>query len=105
MVMDKQQPLTESIFYIMLALRKPNHGYGIIQEIQELTNNRINMGAGTLYGAIQSLEQKGWIAIYSEEEASRKKKEYILTDLGKDVLKIEIARLKELVEHSKLIEE
>ena len=89
----------------MLALRKPNHGYGIIQEIQELTNNRINMGAGTLYGAIQSLEQKGWIAIYSEEEASRKKKEYILTDLGKDVLKIEIARLKELVEHSKLIEE
>lgn len=105
MVMDKQQPLTESVFYIMLALRKPNHGYGIIQEIQELTNNRINMGAGTLYGAIQSLEQKGWIAIYSEEEASRKKKEYILTDLGKDVLKIEIARLKELVEHSKLIEE
>lgn len=105
MVMDKQQPLTESIFYIMLALRKPNHGYGIIQEIQELTNNRINMGAGTLYGAIQSLEQKGWIAIYSEEEASRKKKEYILTGLGKDVLKIEIARLKELVEHSKLIEE
>ena len=105
MVMEKQQPLTESIFYIMLALRKPNHGYGIIQDIQELTNNRINMGAGTLYGAIQSLEQKGWIAIYSEEEASRKKKEYILTDLGKDVLKIEIARLKELVEHSKLIEE
>lgn len=103
--MDKQQPLTESIFYIMLALRKPNHGYGIIQEIQELTNNRINMGAGTLYGAIQSLEQKGWIAIYSEEEASRKKKEYIMTDLGKDVLKIEIARLKELVEHSKNIEE
>lgn len=103
--MDKQQPLTESIFYILLALRKPNHGYGIIQEVQELTNNRINMGAGTLYGAIQSLEQKGWITIYSEEESSRKKKEYILTDLGREVFRNEVARLAELVEHSKLIDE
>lgn len=103
--MDKQQPLTESIFYIMLALRKPNHGYGIIQEVQQLTNNRINMGAGTLYGAIQSLEQKGWITIFSEEEASRKKKEYILTDLGREVFKGEVIRLSELIEHAKLIEE
>lgn len=103
--MDKQQPLTESIFYIMLALRKPNHGYGIIQEVQQLTNDRICMGAGTLYGAIQSLEQKGWIKIYSEEESSRKKKEYILTDVGKDVFVNEANRLKELVEHAKLIEE
>lgn len=103
--MEKQQPLTESIFYIMLALRKPNHGYGIIQEVQELTNNRINMGAGTLYGAIQSLEQKGWIAIYSEEESSRKKKEYILTEVGKEVFRNEAKRLAELVEHAKLIEE
>ncbi len=103
--MDKKQPLTESIFYIMLALRKPNHGYGIIQEVQQLTNNRINMGAGTLYGAIQSLEQKGWITIYSEEESSRKKKEYILTDIGREVFKNEADRLAELVEHAKLINE
>lgn len=103
--MDRQQPLTESIFYIMLALRKPNHGYGIIQEIQQLTNNRINMGAGTLYGAIQSLEQKGWITMYSEEESSRKKKEYILTDLGREVFKSEVKRLEELVTHAKLIDE
>ena len=103
--MDKQQPLTESIFYILLALRKPNHGYGIIQEIQKLTNRRIIMGAGTLYGAIQSLEQKGLITIYSEEEESRKKKEYLITDAGKKVFRIECLRLIELVEHSKLMEE
>lgn len=103
--MDRQQPLTESIFYIMLALRRPNHGYGIIQEIQQLTNNRINMGAGTLYGAIQSLEQKGWITMYSEEESSRKKKEYILTDLGREVFMSEVKRLEELVTHAKLIDE
>lgn len=103
--MDRQQPLTESIFYIMLALRRPNHGYGIIQEIQQLTNNRINMAAGTLYGAIQSLEQKGWITMYSEEESSRKKKEYILTDLGREVFMSEVKRLEELVTHAKLIDE
>lgn len=103
--MEKQQPLTESVFYILLALRKPNHGYGIIQEIQNLTGNRIMMGAGTLYGAISSLESKKWIEIYSEDEASRKKKEYQLTDLGKEVFREECERLKELLEHSKLMDE
>ena len=103
--MDKQQPLTESIFYILLALRKPNHGYGIIQEVQQLTENRIVMGAGTLYGAIQTLEQKGWITMWSEEESSRKKKEYIITEAGKEAFRNESARLKELVEHSKLMNE
>ena len=103
--MDKQQPLTESIFYILLALRKPNHGYGIIQEVQQLTENRIVMGAGTLYGAIQTLEQKGWITMWSEEESSRKKKEYIITAAGKEAFRNESARLKELVEHSKLMNE
>ena len=103
--MEKQQPLTESIFYILLALRKPNHGYGIIQEVQQLTENRIVMGAGTLYGAIQTLEQKGWIEIYSDEESSRKKKEYVITATGRKAFDNECARLKELVEHSKLMSE
>jgi len=103
--MEKQQALTESIFYILLALRKPNHGYGIIQEVQELTNGRITMGAGTLYGAIQSLENKGWIKIYSEDPSSRKKKEYVLTDLGKEAFKNETERLNQLTEHAKLINE
>ena len=57
--MDKNQPLTEAVFYILLAARKPVHGYGIIQEAAELTGGRLNLGPGTLYGAITSLLDKG----------------------------------------------
>ena len=53
--MDKNLPLTEAIFYILLAVRRPNHGYGITQEVEELTKGRVTLGPGTLYGAIQSL--------------------------------------------------
>ncbi|MCM1107395.1 MAG: PadR family transcriptional regulator [Blautia sp.] len=101
--MDKNQPLTETIFYILLAVRQPNHGYGITQEVESLTSGRVVMGAGTLYGAIQSLLKKGWIRIYSQETDSRKKKEYILTDLGREIFEAECARLQELVENAKLM--
>ena len=70
-----EAPLTEAFYYILLALRKPNHGYGIIQEVAELTDGRVQLGAGTLYGALQTLQKRAWIEIYSEDEASRKKKE------------------------------
>nr|MCR5390105.1 PadR family transcriptional regulator [Lachnospiraceae bacterium] len=50
---EKELPLTEAIFYILLALRHPNHGYGIIQEVESMTSGRLVLGAGTLYGAIQ----------------------------------------------------
>lgn len=103
--MEKYQPLTESVFYILLALRKPNHGYGIIQEVKELTGGRITMGAGTLYGAIQTLEVKKWISVYSEETDSRKKKEYVITELGKKTFKQECARLNQLLDNSKLMED
>lgn len=102
--MDKNNPLTEAVFYILLAVRKPNHGYGIIQEVEELTNGRVVMGAGTLYGAIQSLTKKGWIRIYSEDMQSRKKKEYLITDTGREVFEEERKRLKELLENAELME-
>jgi len=101
--MEKNTPLTEALFYILLSVRKPNHGYGIIQEIEELTKGRVVLGAGTLYGAIQTMESKGWIEVYSQETGSRKKKEYIITDRGKTVFAEETVRLAELLENSKLI--
>lgn len=55
---ERENPLTEAVYYILLALRKPNHGYGIIQEVEQLTNGRVVLGAGTLYGAIQTLLKK-----------------------------------------------
>ena len=103
--MEKNTPLTEALFYILLAVRHPNHGYGIIQEVEEMTAGRVVLGAGTLYGAIQSLEKKGWIRIYSEDTESRKKKEYLITEEGKSVFKEERKRLEELLENAKRMDE
>lgn len=100
----KDIPLTEAVFYILLAVREPKHGYGIIQEVEELTGGRVTLGAGTLYGAIQSLEKKNWIRIYSVDTESRKKKEYIITELGREVFDAEKARLEELLKNAKLME-
>ena len=95
--MDKNQTLTEAVFYILLAARKPVHGYGIIQEAAELTGGRLNLGPGTLYGAITSLLDKGWIALVSAETGSRKKKEYLITEAGRAAFYAELSRLRELV--------
>jgi DNA-binding PadR family transcriptional regulator len=99
--LDKNVPLTEALFYILLATRKPNHGYGIIQEISEMTQARVNLGPGTLYGAINSMLEKGWIELYSEDKQSRKKKEYLITQPGKEIFFSEAQRLKELVSNAK----
>lgn len=96
-------PLTETFFYILLSLREPKHGYGIIQEVSELTNGRVHLGPGTLYGAINSMLSKGWIILHSEEKASRKKKEYRITENGRRIFKEEIVRLNELITNSELI--
>lgn len=99
--MDNSTPLTEAIYYILLAVRKPNHGYGIIQDINEMTVGRVTLGPGTLYGAINSMLAKGWISLYSEDKESRKKKEYLITDIGNKVFQDEVKRLNELIENSK----
>ena len=103
--MDKNLPLTEAIFYILLAVRRPNHGYGITQEVEELTKGRVTLGPGTLYGALQSLVKKDWIRIYSVDTESRKQKEYIITDSGKAVFEEERQRLAELIRNSELMDQ
>lgn len=100
---EKECPLTEAVYYILLAVRKPNHGYGIIQEVEQLTGGRVTLGAGTLYGAIQTLQEKQWIDVYSVDTESRKKKEYIITDLGKEVFETERIRLEELLRNAELM--
>lgn len=101
---EKDTPLTEAVYYILLAVRKPNHGYGIIQEIEQLTNGRVVLGPGTLYGAIQTLQKKKWIQIYSVDTESRKKKQYLITDQGKQVFQAERFRLEELLKNARLME-
>ena len=88
--------LTEAVYYILLSLLTPRHGYGIMQNAEALSGGRVKLAAGTLYGAINSLLEKGWIMALPGEKDSRKK-EYVITEEGKSILKSEIARLQELV--------
>lgn len=101
---EKDNPLTEAFFYILLSLRHPNHGYGVIQEVEELTRGRVSLGAGTLYGALQTMQKRGWIRVVSQETESRKKKEYIITEAGKEVFETERARLAELLGNADLMD-
>jgi|TARA_B100000530_G_scaffold332714_1_gene279507 DNA-binding PadR family transcriptional regulator len=91
--------LTEAVFYTLLSLQEPRHGYGIMQFVQELSNDRIQLAPGTLYGALNSLVEKGWIC--AVKESSGRKKEYIITELGYLTLETEISRLEELVKNGK----
>ncbi|MBC2723869.1 PadR family transcriptional regulator [Desulfosporosinus sp.] len=103
--MTNSTPLTEALFYILLAVKTPNHGYGIIQDISDMTGGRVVLGPGTLYGAINSMLTKGWIRLYSEDKESRKKKEYLLTSLGREVFLNEVHRLKELIKNAGKMDE
>ena len=88
--------LTEATYYILLALFSPRHGYGIMQEVEEMSNGRVKLAAGTLYGVLSNMMDKGWIILLPVEDGSRKKN-YQITDSGLKVLKDEIERLRELV--------
>ena len=92
------QALTEAVYYILMALQKPLHGYGIMQVTSEISNKRLVLSAGTLYGAISNLIDKGWIQPFDQADASdSRRKEYLITDEGKRVLEAELERLQELV--------
>lgn len=93
-------PLTEAVYYILLSLLEPLHGYGIIQNVEKLSGGRVRLAAGTLYGAINTLLEKGWI-IAQEGEADSRKKEYVITELGREMLQREVRRLWELLENGK----
>ena len=88
--------LTEGVYLILLSMLKPRHGYSVMQYIGKLTKGRVVLGAGTLYGAINTLLEKQWICAVGIDNDSRKK-EYIITDYGKKVLAGEMARLNELL--------
>lgn len=94
--------LTEAVYYILLSLYEPMHGYGIMQNAKELSNGRVSLGPGTLYGAINTLLEKGWIKPIPNKEDSRKK-DYQITELGKETVKAEILRLEELIRNGKKI--
>lgn len=87
--------LTEVTFYVLLALCQPRHGYAVMQFVESETGGRLTLGAGTLYGALNALEDRGWIARYGTETGRRK--EYIITDAGREAAERELSRLHALV--------
>ncbi len=86
-------PMTETAFYILLCLKTPNHGYGIVQTVERLTEGAIKLAPGTMYGSLSKMEKDGLIRFVREEE---KRKIYEITDLGREVLQTEIARIERL---------
>lgn len=94
--------LTEAVYYILLALIEPLHGYGIMQRTATLSNGRLYLSAGTLYGALSTLMEKGWIE-QIETPAESRKKQYIITAIGRQVVEQELLRLNELVTNGKSI--
>jgi DNA-binding PadR family transcriptional regulator len=87
---DRYLPLTESTYYILLALVEPMHGYAVMQHVEEVSAGAVKIGPGTLYGAFVALEKAGLIVKVKEEE---RRKSYTLTDKGRAVLAAQIRRL------------
>lgn len=99
---NERGALTEAVYYILLALHTPMHGYGIMQFVGEISKGRVNLGAGTLYGALNTMVAKNWIRALDQDTESRKK-EYEITEMGRGVVLDEIQRLEELLENGKKI--
>lgn len=91
-------PMTESGFYILLCLRNPNHGYGIVQTVKELTGGEIVLSPGTMYGSLSKMEKDGLIQFVEEIE---KRKIYKITQLGNEILELELKRIERLYQNAK----
>ena len=90
-------PMSETMFYILLSLKQERHGYAIMQHVKELTDARIVLGAGTVYSSLGKLEGDGLIQAVREED---RRKIYIITPLGRGILREEALRIAELHRNS-----
>ena len=86
-------PMTEPGFYSLFCLQTPNHGYGVVQRVEELTGGELRLAPGTMYGSLSKMEKDGVIRFVREEE---KRKLYEITPLGREVLELELKRIRRL---------
>ena len=91
-------PMTESGFYILFCLQQSQHGYGISQQVRQMTGGEVTISPGTMYGTLSKMEKDGLIRFVREEE---KRKLYVITELGWEVLEIELRRIERLYKNSK----
>ncbi len=99
-------PLTEVTYFILLSLAPaPRHGYGIMKDVRSLSQGRVSLSTGTLYGALKRMLDQGWILRVDEIEtngSARERKLYCLTQLGQRILSAEVERLGSLVAAARL---
>ena len=91
-------PMTETGFYILFCLQEPQHGYGISQQVKRMTGGEVSISAGTMYGTLSKMEKDGLISFYREED---KRKLYQITELGREILSLEIKRIERLYKNSR----
>lgn len=91
-------PMTETGFYILYCLQQPQHGYGISQQVKQMTGGAVIISPGTMYGTLSKMEKDGLIQFYCEKN---KKKLYRITELGQEILNLEIARIERLYKNSR----
>jgi DNA-binding PadR family transcriptional regulator len=97
---DENLPLSEAVFFILLSLLpEPKHGYAIMKDVESLSDSRVSLSTGTLYGALKRLLRAGWVQRVEEGQdgTGRERKAYTLTQLGKGILDAETARMQSLV--------
>lgn len=96
---DKNLPLTETTYYILLSLLEPAHGYLIMQKVEELSNQQVKIAAGTLYGAIENLLKQKLIQSVKSED--KRRKTYVITEKGKGILQLDLARMQHMISITK----
>ena len=94
-------PMTETGFYILLCLQQPMHGYGIVQQVEQLTDGEIRLSPGTMYGTLSKMDKDRIISFVREEE---KRKIYCITELGREVLQMEMRRIERLFRNVKEVQ-
>ena len=90
-------PMTETGFYILYCLQQEQHGYGISRQVKKMTGGEVVISPGTMYGTLSKMEKDGLISFVREEE---KRKIYCATDLGRQILDIEIRRIERLYQNT-----
>jgi len=96
-VVTETKPLSEPVLLILTSLAdQPRHGYALIKDIESLSNGRVRMSTGTLFGALRRLLEDGWIERFEQEDTARQKQAYRLTAAGRKQLQLELDRMKQL---------
>jgi DNA-binding PadR family transcriptional regulator len=91
------KPLSEPVFLILTSLAdQPRHGYALLRDIQDISNGRVALSTGTLYGALRRLLEEDWIERFKQKDTSRDKQAYQLTSEGRRQLRLEVERMRQL---------